>query len=289
MKLHDLEQLVQDGIPESLHLDYKDSRALQKTKLAEITKDVSAFANSDGGRIIYGIEEVNNLPTELDVGVPDSNISREWLDQILAGHITPPIPGIRIFQIEGQAEHSYYVIDAPKSTTAHQAADKKYYKRFEFRSAPMDHYEIEDVRSRRTRHGGLVLLDIVPLDRMFVFQLRNPGDVAALNLRFKFEPEIPWPRGTKLTVFANGLTSLPPGRTMSFYYAPISPQVDEVPPFVVQVIYVNSETDTNVIEDFSFSLSDFLGVRLPEDPDSKLVRVIQESTRAIIQALRSKR
>jgi len=36
----------------------------------EISKDVSAFANSDGGTIIYGIEEEGHLPKRIDGGVP---------------------------------------------------------------------------------------------------------------------------------------------------------------------------------------------------------------------------
>ena len=51
-----LQRHITDVIPESLNLDYKASGSLAKTndKRAEITKDVSAMANSDGGVIIYG-------------------------------------------------------------------------------------------------------------------------------------------------------------------------------------------------------------------------------------------
>lgn len=53
--LEDIQQLIQDEIEEDIHLDYKDGRALSKEekKRTEITKDVSAFANSAGGIIIY--------------------------------------------------------------------------------------------------------------------------------------------------------------------------------------------------------------------------------------------
>ena len=50
----DLLELVKDQVQESLNLDYKDSRALDKTpqKIAQLSKDVSAFANSAGGVLI---------------------------------------------------------------------------------------------------------------------------------------------------------------------------------------------------------------------------------------------
>jgi len=53
----DLEQLIRDAVPESLTLEYKRSDALSKEngKVNELCKDVSAFANSLGGLLIYGI------------------------------------------------------------------------------------------------------------------------------------------------------------------------------------------------------------------------------------------
>ena len=38
-----------------------------------------------------------------------------------------------------------YVVDIPQSNIAHQAFDKRYYKRFNFISTPMEDYEIRDI------------------------------------------------------------------------------------------------------------------------------------------------
>src|SRR5690349_16195771 len=48
-----VQRMIADGIEESLHLDYKAAGALVKRpeKKSEIVKDVTAFANSDGGVI----------------------------------------------------------------------------------------------------------------------------------------------------------------------------------------------------------------------------------------------
>jgi hypothetical protein len=50
----DLDQLIKDGVEESLTLDFKASGALAKDsrKSDEMCKDVSALANSAGGQII---------------------------------------------------------------------------------------------------------------------------------------------------------------------------------------------------------------------------------------------
>jgi predicted HTH transcriptional regulator len=54
-----LQSYIGNSIEESLTLDYKAADALASSdgKKKEITKDVSAMANSAGGLIIYGISE----------------------------------------------------------------------------------------------------------------------------------------------------------------------------------------------------------------------------------------
>jgi predicted HTH transcriptional regulator len=63
----DLERLKNDDIQESVTLDYKDAAALGKTspQRSELCKDVSAFANSAGGQIIYGIQEDGHHPVRV--------------------------------------------------------------------------------------------------------------------------------------------------------------------------------------------------------------------------------
>ncbi len=99
IKQEDLELLVQQQVQESLHLDYKRSEALSKAGQKEIPKDVSAFANSDGGVIIYGIEESGHLPVRIDGGIPNSAFTREWIEQTILSNISPRIEGIQIQQI----------------------------------------------------------------------------------------------------------------------------------------------------------------------------------------------
>ena len=53
----EIDKLISDQVQEDLHLDYKESGAIHKTKKDDISKDVSAFANSDGGLLIYGVRE----------------------------------------------------------------------------------------------------------------------------------------------------------------------------------------------------------------------------------------
>lgn len=139
----DLEILIKNKIEESVHLDYKDPKALSNN--AEIAKDVSSFANSDGGNIIYGIQEDNHKPCSL---IPiNENGLREKIDQIAHNGIDPPL-NIKIWPVDVNIENNkgqIFVVYIPKKyPNLHYAKKKnKFYKRTNFTSKPMERYEIE--------------------------------------------------------------------------------------------------------------------------------------------------
>ncbi|MFQ6391331.1 helix-turn-helix domain-containing protein [Priestia aryabhattai] len=149
----DILKLIESETPESLTLDYKRSESLGKDskKRNEISKDVSAFANSAGGILIYGVAENKNLPLSIDEGVDPTVITKEWLEQVINSNIQRRISGIRINQIKlsSHPTNVIYVVDVPQSDLApHMAYDKKFYKRFNFESIAMEEYEVRDVSNR---------------------------------------------------------------------------------------------------------------------------------------------
>jgi Putative DNA-binding domain len=147
----DLQRLVDEEIQESLTLDYKASPSLARDDKSrdELCKDVSAFANSGGGQIIYGIVEKNRKPVKVDDG---SDLSREWIEQVIDSRVQPRLDGLVITPVPvGSGRHAY-VLTIPQASgrAPHQAPDKKYYKRQNFQSAPMEDYEIRDALRRAT-------------------------------------------------------------------------------------------------------------------------------------------
>jgi hypothetical protein len=154
--LKELDNLISDGVEESIQLEYKSADALQNTDpyKKEIAKDVSAMANSAGGVIIYGIKEFGtgekkHLPERI-TPVNRSVISKEWLDQVISNGISPKIDGLRIYPIAlEQVDEVVYVVEIPQSSTAHQNTKEfRYYKRYNFESVPMLDYEIKDIMNR---------------------------------------------------------------------------------------------------------------------------------------------
>lgn len=154
-----INQYITDKIEESLYLDYKAAGSLINTegKKNDISKDVSAFANSDGGTIIYGIKEYKSetkyLPEKIDP-IDRSQFTKETLEQIINSRISPRIQGIVITPVtigESKNNQVVYVVDIPKGNTAHQASDKKYYRRYNFESIPMEDWEIKDIINRQNK------------------------------------------------------------------------------------------------------------------------------------------
>jgi hypothetical protein len=147
----DLQRLIDDEIQESLTLDYKESAALAKDSRSrdELCKDVSAFANSAGGRIIYGIVEKDRKPVRVDEG---TELPREWVEQVIDSNVQQRIEGLLITPIPVSTRHNACVITIPQALARapHQAPDKKYYKRQNFQSVPMEDYEVRDALRRAT-------------------------------------------------------------------------------------------------------------------------------------------
>lgn len=150
-----IQQYIDDKIQESLTLDYKAAEALQKKdeKRKEITKDVSAMANSAGGIIIYGVREYKSedssfFPEIIDP-VDQSLYTKELLQQVI-NTIRPKLDGVIItpVQIGIDTKTIVYIVEIQQSTTAHQASDYRYYKRYNSLSIPMEDYEIRDVMGR---------------------------------------------------------------------------------------------------------------------------------------------
>lgn len=159
--------LISDKTEENIALDFKRADSVQQTdaRKSEISKDVSAFANSTGGVIIYGIEESPD-PPHVAVSlspIDPARTSKEWLEQVINSRIQPRIPGIQISPVELKTKHPgmlAYVVAIPESYTAHQASDKRYYRRYNFESVAMEDYEVRLVMNRASRPAYSV--ELVP-------------------------------------------------------------------------------------------------------------------------------
>jgi hypothetical protein len=183
-----LQNFITSGIEESLTLEYKSAEALDRVdaKKKEITKDVSAMANSAGGVLIYGIAEFSgenrrHLPERI-TPVDRREFPREWVEQIVQA-IRPRIDGIIIHSVNLSSgeNDTAYIIEIPQSNTAHQASDHRYYKRFNFQAVPMEDYEIRDVMFREQTPN---------ITLNFLIEITEKYDISVMG-KFKNAPNPP--------------------------------------------------------------------------------------------------
>jgi hypothetical protein len=194
----DFQKMVAAQLEETLTLEYKASPALTRDSknVIELCKDVSAMANSAGGQIIYGIEEdkKTHKPTNVDDGVTDDKITREWLHQILGSNIHPRIDGLTVQRIPLSESGFGFVISInPTQNGPHQAPDKKYYKRYELEAVAMEDYEVRDILRRATTPDLFVTLSFLEGSRQTV---RFPGsdeESTPFNLIAHIENRSPQP------------------------------------------------------------------------------------------------
>jgi hypothetical protein len=133
----DLKQLIENKVLETKNLDYKESLVFNGDRgEKEFLADVSSFANSSGGDIIYGISQckTTGLPENL-VGVVSSNIDKEIqrLESIIREGIEPRIPSVAVHPVRLADSKTIIIIRVQKSWCApHRikfSGDHRFYAR----------------------------------------------------------------------------------------------------------------------------------------------------------------
>jgi len=148
LAFEDVQRLMDNKITESHILDYKIGPIDDESFI----KHVSSFANTNGGYLIYGVEETGSggYPKSIP-GLPSSAVNKERLEQLVLSNIYP-----RIFIKLREIDHS----DAGKTILVIQIPDsylkphmnlrsEKFYKRYNFEAKPMTETEVSDAYKTR--------------------------------------------------------------------------------------------------------------------------------------------
>ncbi len=148
LEYSDILKLIGQRIPESLNLDYK-LELTDNTK--ELAKDVSSFALTNGGLLVYGIktdDKDDPVPIENGaiVGIPYEAGLKEKVENKLLSSISPRVTAlIRAIPLQESQDKCVLLILVPKSADVHMVmvgGERRYYKRYNFQSVPMDEYEV---------------------------------------------------------------------------------------------------------------------------------------------------
>ena len=132
--------------------------------VANISLEVSALANTEGGELFLGIDEDRKtkprVASRVD-GVP-ATLAPERLQQLIEGNVSPYLPGIRVYRVLLSSEpgRAVFVIQIPAGSTAYQANDGRYYGRSEFEAKYLPDHEIRLRMNRGKVARGTVLCHV---------------------------------------------------------------------------------------------------------------------------------
>jgi hypothetical protein len=224
-KTHEREWLEFKSFPWD---DFKDPmKGCGRTNLKDQKKDLikrtwsetlSAFANTDGGVLIWGIHAHKNADG-IDAAhsfqlVPSPSALRSRLDELLHDAADPPVPGVRIeaFEDPNEGGMGFVVCFVPASPYApHRAehADKNYYMRWGSSTAPpsvsvlrrLFYPRHQPVLSVRTQLS--YIKEGQPPNRVVLLrchaEVENLGNATAKNIHIGFN----WDAGAKIDVLAS--------------------------------------------------------------------------------------
>lgn len=147
----DLQELLDNSVNESKTLEYKKVLNLNsENEKKEFLNDVSSFANSSGGDIIYGIGEKSGNPNSLEgFQIENLDLLIQQIENILRDGIEPRIAGIIIRPIENPAKNYILIIRIPKSWISPHRTNYKNSRRFFARNSN-GKYELDIQELRRS-------------------------------------------------------------------------------------------------------------------------------------------
>lgn len=123
IKKADLQALIDNQVFENRELEYKDysfmGGKLPDKQKDKFMKEIAAFANTNGGTIIIGMQEdENRLPTKLSGAGMELGDFDGWLSsfkQMVLSRIRPHLHGIECVPVEIEDNNIAIVISIPKS------------------------------------------------------------------------------------------------------------------------------------------------------------------------------
>ncbi|MFA7654335.1 MAG: ATP-binding protein [Candidatus Magasanikbacteria bacterium] len=148
----DIQSLIDNKEKESLVLEFKQEITGTDHEKKEISKDISAMANADGGYLIIGIKEASSCADSITGTSKD--IGRQpveaWIENILITNIRPRISiKPQVIALTSISDRVVVVIYIPKSPRRPHmvVADGRnaYYIRHNFQAAYADEHEVRSM------------------------------------------------------------------------------------------------------------------------------------------------
>lgn len=142
----DIEVLLLSRAREGKSIDYKKQLPRRNEDVQKLLADVSAFANAEGGAIVFGVEEDDGEPTNCcGVGEVDFDREKLRLGAIIADNLDPALRGHQFDPITMPSGAGVLVLRIPQSPAAPHRIAKgtpKFYLRGDGLNIPMSSYDL---------------------------------------------------------------------------------------------------------------------------------------------------
>lgn len=161
------------GTAETYNLECKSQLDESQASLRQFSKAASAFANTEGGVILWGVDARLDPETRLDMisGAPLVEFPErlvDWLTRKTSGALFPAVPGIQHFAVLDDGGNRGVVLTyVPASLSPpHQAthSSRQYFVRTQSASEPMHHSLIASMFGRRPAPRAEVLVTVLELE-----------------------------------------------------------------------------------------------------------------------------
>lgn len=196
----DLQKLKEEGQRETLHLEFKQKHDTRDGNLHDDDKKnfsaaLSAFANSDGGVLVWGVETRHDSSGHDVVRalkpITDIGDFRSKLGQYLKDAVQPFVEGVVVEEIPGSTSNTGYLrclIPSSEATPHRSEWDHEYYKRTaEGVKYRLEHFDLEDMFGRRSRPNLELEVQCRPINNEeedLLFSMENKGRAIAKNIGF---------------------------------------------------------------------------------------------------------
>jgi hypothetical protein len=161
--IEDVKKLQEYAYPEGKDIDYKRKLSLfpeegekntdvDKRRL-EFLRDVSSFANTHGGYLLFGIEEEEKIPTAMPgFKVDDTEKLEQRIEQLLQTGVNPKIQGIRLRWVDLDDKNRILLVKIPNSWNPPHMVTANGYNRFDARNSMGKYFmDVEDLRMAFTQ------------------------------------------------------------------------------------------------------------------------------------------
>lgn len=160
----DIENLIKEGYTEDLHLEYKrelskdtwqnNQKGIAKKSKEKLAEEVIAFANTDGGILIVGIEESSDNPPRAEsiYSIPNVTDLADRIRRSIYDLVDPKIPNLKTKGVPIDGEKGVLIIKVEKSYQApHRAKfNKECFQRRNDEKIPMTMREMKELTLKNT-------------------------------------------------------------------------------------------------------------------------------------------